>query len=369
MIKRTTRKIVLAALTLGALVGGFSTALFWLNLTFFEPYKAGSQPQVSFLVERGWSISTISEELYKQGITRNTWVIKALGKLKRKNLSGILSGEYSLSPSMSPKEILQKFLNKELVWHDLVLPEGVTLKQIKELMIKTTVVTANDAERALNDKAILNKFKIPSTTLEGYLFPSTYKFSRPDTAEIMVTAMLREGEKYRTSEAENQARALGLTWHQILTLASIVEKESGNNDPEERKKIASVFFNRLRIKMPLQSDPTVIYGIPDFNGNLTKADLQTPSEYNTYIIDGLPPTPICSPGREAIDATLHPADTDFLYFVARGDGSSEFSTGYDDHRGAVKKFQIDPARSNSTRVTNSKRPSEDELNAILGDTK
>jgi len=334
-------------------------------MIFFGPYKTEVQPKVSFLVERGWSVSTVSEELAKQGITRNTWVIKALGKLKKKKLPEILSGEYSLSANMSPREILQKFIDKELVYHDLVLPEGLTVQQIKELMVKTTVVTANDAERALNDKALLSKLKIPSTTLEGYLYPNTYRFSRPDTAEMMVMAMYREGEKKRSKEAEDQAKALGMTWHQILTLASIVEKESGNNDPEERKKISSVFHNRLRIKMPLQSDPTVIYGIPEFNGNLTKADLQTPTAYNTYLIDGMPPTPICSPGAQAIDAALHPADTDFLYFVSKGDGASQFSAAYDDHKGAVKKFQIEPAKAGA----NAAKINDDELNAILGDTK
>jgi UPF0755 protein len=210
------RKVVLAVLAIGSLVAGFSIAIFWLNTTFFSPFKAEPQPKISFLVERGWTISNVSEELGKQGITRNGWVVKALGKLKKKQLGEILSGEYSLSAAMSPKEIVQKFINKELVYHDLVVPEGTTLDQIKELMIKTTVVTANDAERALNDRAILTKLKIPSTTLEGYLFPNTYRFSRPDTAEMMVMAMYREGEKRKTREAEDQARALGMTWHQSL---------------------------------------------------------------------------------------------------------------------------------------------------------
>jgi len=363
MNRRTIRKLFIAGLILSSLAAGFFLAFFWLNSTFFGPFKDAPQPKVAFLVERGWSISTVSEELYKQGITRNAWVIKALGKLKKKSLSEILSGEYLLSSDMSPKEVLQKFINKELVYHDLVLPEGFTLQQAKELMTKTTVVTANDAERALNDKALLTKLKISSQNLEGYLFPNTYRFSRPDTAEIMVMAMVREGEKRKGKDAEDQARALGMTWHQILTLASIIEKESGNNDPEERKKISSVFHNRLRIKMPMQSDPTVIYGIPEFNGNLTKADLQTPTAYNTYLIDGLPPTPICSPGDQAIEAALHPADTDFLYFVSKGNGASEFSATYDDHKGAVKKFQVEPSKA----AINSKKINDDELNAILGD--
>ena len=385
MNKRIIRKIVLAGLTLGSLAAGFFIAIVWLNSIFFGPFKSGPQPKVPFLVERGWSVSTVSEELFKQGITRNTWVVKALGKLKK--LPEILSGEYLLSSDMTPREVLQKFINKELVYHDLVLPEGLNIQQIKELMVKTTVVTANDAERALNDKSLLSKLKIPSTTLEGYLFPNTYRFSRPDTAEMFVMAMYREGEKRKTKEADDQARAIGMTWHQILTLASIIEKESGNNDPEERKKISSVFHNRLRIKMPLQSDPTVIYGIPEFGGNLTRADLQTPTAYNTYLIDGLPPTPICSPGDQALTAALHPADTDFLYFVSKGDGASQFSATYDEHRDAVNKFQVEPAKasqadkvslpakdSQADKVIPSakarppaKQVNEDDLNAILGD--
>jgi UPF0755 protein len=380
------RKLILAVLVLGSLIGGFLSALFWLNSIFFSPFKPGSEPGVPFLVERGWSVGVVSEELGKQGITRNTWVIKVLARLKRKQLPEILSGEYSLSPSMSPREILQKFINKDLVYHSLTIPEGSTLKQIRDLMVRTTIVSANDAERALNDRALYSQLRIPASTLEGYLYPETYRFSRPDTAEMMVQAMIKEGEKRKTKERDERARALGLSWHQVLVLASIIEKESGNNDPQERRKISSVFHNRLRIKMSLQSDPTVIYGIPDFNGNLTKADLQTPTAHNTYVIDGLPPSPICSPGEEAIKATLEPLDTDYLYFVSRGDGSSYFSAEYDEHRGAVKKFQVDPVKNDRLKkdlVINQsakndsvkKEPeksgglSEEDLEAILGEEK
>jgi UPF0755 protein len=339
-IKSTVKVVstlVLLTLSLGI---GFGGALWWLNGQFFRPYKSGEQPPTAFIVERGWGVSTVADELAKRGITRNAWALKILAKLKKEKLKEIHSGEYSLSAGMSVKEILQKFIDQEIVYHSLTIPEGANLELVRTLMEKTTIVSASEVERALRDRNLLNTLGIQSSSFEGYLFPETYRFSRPDTAEAMITRMVKEGEKRKTPEMVERARLLGFTWHQLLTLASMIEKESGNNDPEERRKISSVFHNRLRLKMLLQSDPTVIYGIPNFNGNLTKADLQTPTPYNTYLNEGLPPTPICNPGVEAIKAALEPADTDYLYFVAKGDGSSFFSKDYQTHQAAVKKFQL-----------------------------
>jgi len=358
--------ILVTLLTIGSLAIGSGTALWWLNHEFFKPYNPG-EPERPFIVERGWAIQNVSEELSKQGFTRNGWVIKILGKIKRDKLKVIRSGEYSLSAGMSPKEILQRFIDEEVVYHSMTVPEGFTLAQIRELMVKTTLANEGDVDRALKDRNLLSQLKINSSTFEGYLFPETYKFSRPDNAEIMITTMVKEGEKRKSQELETRARALGYTWHQILIIASIIEKESGNKDPLERRKISSVIHNRLRLKMPLQSDPTVIYGIPNFNGNLTRADLATPSPYNSYMVDGLPPTPICSPGMDSIKAALEPADTDYLYFVSRGDGSSFFSARYKDHREAVQKYQVQPAKAEPAKSELKPEVRSEALDAILGD--
>jgi len=323
-----------------SLVFGFGGAIWWLNGQFFRPYNAADTAKQPFIVEKGWGLSTIADELEKRGITRNAWALKVLGKVKKDKVKDIRSGEYLLGSGMSPKEILQKFTSQEIVYHTFTIPEGMVASQVQLLMEKTTIVTAAEVDRSLRDISLLSKLNIPASSFEGYLFPETYKFTRPDTAETMITAMVEEGRKRKTQEMDDRSRLLGMSWHQLLTLASIIEKETGNKDPEERRRISSVFHNRLRLKMPLQSDPTVIYGIPNFDGNLTKADLQTPSAYNTYLNDGLPPTPICNPGIESIQAALEPADTDYLYFVAKGDGSSFFSSNYKTHQEAVRKYQI-----------------------------
>lgn len=351
--KKTARLISTLMLLLLSLGIGFGGALWWLQGQFFKPYKPGESSKVAFIIERGWGVSNVADELAKREITRNAWALKVLAKLKKGKIKEIHSGEYSLSAGMSVKEILQKFINQEIVYHMMTIPEGANLELVRSLMEKTTIVSASEVERALRDRNLMNTLGVQSSSFEGYLFPETYRFSRPDSAESMITKMVKEGQKRKTPEMEERARQLGFTWHQLLTLAAMIEKESGNNDPDERRKISSVFHNRLRLKMLLQSDPTVIYGIPNFNGNLTKADLQTPSPYNTYLNEGLPPTPICNPGMEAINAALNPADTDYLYFVAKGDSSSYFSKDYKTHQAAVKKFQL--------QVNN------DVLDAILGE--
>lgn len=343
---RTVRGLFLY--TLGLLLGVGLTYT-WFNQNFFAPLTPGVRESSPFLVERGWSLKTVCHALETQGFVRNWWATYFLAKLQGKKLveneqSKVKSGEYALSPGMSPKEILGKFINEDIVYHDLIIPEGTTLKEIATLMAKTTLASQADAWTALNNQALISKLGIPGTTLEGYLFPDTYKFSRPDNAETIVSRLVEEHQKRITSNRTYLARAyeLGFTMKDVLTLASIIEKETGS--PDDRKQIASVFINRLKLNMPLQSDPTVIYGLPDFDGNLTKDDLRTPSPYNTYLNRGLPPTPICNPGLASIEAALYPADTDYLYFVARGDGTSVFSSNYREHQEAVRKYQQAGAR-------------------------
>ena len=238
---------------------------------------------------------------------------------------------------MKPKEVLGAFGDKKVVYHSITIPEGFRLNEIAELMAGTGLCTKEEALASLNDNSLIAKFEIPADTMEGYVFPETYKFTRPDGAKEMAERMLIEGTKHKTADFLNRSTELGFSFHNILTLASVIEKETGA--AEERASISSVFHNRLRIGMPLQSDPTVIYGIPNFDGNLTRQHLKTPTRYNTYINDGLPPNPIASPGLESIKAALYPSDTDFLYFVSKGNGSHIFSKSYKEHRRNVNKYQ------------------------------
>jgi UPF0755 protein len=187
----------------------------------------------------------------------------------------------------------------------------------------------------------LKELGIAGTSLEGYLFPDTYQFPRNTSAKKIVVAMNDQLQKRWLPEWDDRLKQLSMTKHQALTLASIIEKESGG--VAEQPVISSVFHNRLKKGMKLQADPTVIYGIPNFNGNITKEDLQTPTPYNTYVITGLPPGPIANPGVSAIKAALYPVTTNYLYFVANGQGGHIFSETLDDHNELVNAYQKNPS--------------------------
>jgi UPF0755 protein len=190
--------------------------------------------------------------------------------------------------------------------------------------------------RLCRDRTFIQSLGIQADSLEGYLFPETYLFPRDTSTQDVIKAMAARFFKVWDKYAD-MARGHELSRHQIITLASIVEKETGA--PQERPMIAAVFLNRLKKKMRLETDPTVIYGIPDFDGNLTKKHLQTPTPYNTYVIDGLPPGPIANPGEDSIKAVLQPANTDYLFFVSKNDGTHQFSRTLKEHNQAVSQYQ------------------------------
>ena len=179
---------------------------------------------------------------------------------------------------------------------------------------------------------------IPGKTVEGYLFPETYFFQKQASAEKIIRAMIGRFKSVFTKEWKNRAQELGFSVHEIVTLASIIEKETGV--AKERSIISSVFHNRLEKGIRLASDPTVIYGIENFDGNLTRQDLRTRTPYNTYTNYGLPPGPIANPGKAALEAALYPADTPYLYFVAKPDNTHHFSTTLAEHNRAVRKYQL-----------------------------
>ena len=334
-------------LNLGSLAGfffafmiGILLTYLWIDSNVLSPIDEEDKSQKPFIIEKGWNIKTISDNLEEQGVVKNGWAVYYLSRLSKKTENDqlkILPGEYLVSRSQSPKEVLDKILSGDIVYHEVRLVEGYTIAQLPALIAHTTLASETEVLSTLRDREFLARLGVPSNTLEGYLFPETYKFARPETVQRMLARIYNEGKKRIPQEFYQRAVDLGFTFHQILTLASVIEKETGQAN--ERSLIASVFHNRLRIGMPLQSDPTVIYGIKNFNGNITKADLSRPGPYNTYLNTGLPPTPICNPGLEAIRAALYPEDTEFLYFVSKNDGSHQFSATYKEHRKAVNKYQ------------------------------
>lgn len=328
-----------------AFIIGVCATYFWFRSNFISAASPGSQSKISIEVAEGSNMKEISKNLEQNGIIKHWWSLygryRILSSLSEKNSFNIIPGEYELSPGNTIDQILDTFKSQRVVYHEVVIPEGMRVSEIARLLTSTGLVTSEDLRSALADRNLMATLNIPSTSFEGYLFPLTYKFTKPIDARKMLSQMVNDGRRQVNTDIKNFAETaidLGFSQHQILTLASIIEKETGESS--ERPTIASVFHNRLRIGMPLQSDPTVIYGIASFNGNLTKQDLQTPSPYNTYLNVGLPPTPIANPGVESIRAALFPAETDYLYFVSKGDGSHQFSATYKEHLEAVKKYQL-----------------------------
>lgn len=251
----------------------------------------------------------------------------------------IQAGEYRFSPSMPPRDILEALTSGMAVLYTVTIPEGYRITDIAGLLEAKGLVDKPTFIEATRNRELLESLHIPSGSLEGYLYPETYKFSKAGGARRIVQTLLDTfKERVLQPERVQQAEAMQFTFHEIITLASLIEKETGLG--KERKLISSVFHNRLAKNMRLQTDPTVIYAMVNFDGNIRKKDLSIDSPYNTYKHFGLPPGPIASPGLESIQAALDPEETDFLYFVSRKDGSHQFSTNYKDHVRAVQKYQL-----------------------------
>lgn len=310
---------------------------FLFDYVFYSALDSSAKDLVRFEVAEGTDFRKVSEQLETNKLIEHWWTIYTLARLKDADKK-VRAGEYQLSASMTPIEMLEKFTSGEMVLYKITVTEGMRMSEIAKLLADAKLIdSAEQMLGALNNEGLAKTLYVPSRNFEGYLFPETYKFSRPISVAKIIETMVLEGKKRFTPEMQNRAQELSLSLHEVFTLASIVEKETGA--APERPTISSVFHNRLRIGMPLQSDPTVIYGILDFDGNLTRAHLDAPTPFNTYKQVGLPPTPICSPGIDSINAALHPADTDFLYFVAKGDGAHHFSKTYQEHRAAVEQYQ------------------------------
>ena len=291
----------------------------------------------TIIFSRGSSIRTLANQLVEKGLLENKNYFLIWGKLNRQE-TRLQAGEYIITPGLSLAELLKTMVAGNVVQHDLALIEGYTFRQILETIWQDQKITKQLEN--LSDEEIMTALGHEGEHPEGRFYPDTYYISRGvSDIELLNRAYL---EMARILEEEWQQREENLPLkspYEALILASIVEKESAI--AEERPLIAGLFINRLRKKMRLQTDPTVIYGIKNYDGNIRFRDLRKDTPYNTYTRHGLPPTPIALPGREAIHATLHPDKTKYLYFVAYGDGSGKhvFSTNLKDHEKAVDRYQ------------------------------
>jgi UPF0755 protein len=290
----------------------------------------------SFTVERGAALGSIASRLEEQGLIRNARVFAALARYRDLD-TALHAGEYLVSPAWDANAVLDLLVSGRVRTWPLVIPEGLRSDEIAERLQQAGLGSAAAFLAAAKDPALAKDLGIPAAELEGYLFPDTYRLPRGLSGREIARVMVEQFERV-WSDIAPLAQDSELDRHQIVTLASIVEKETGA--AAERPLIAAVFLNRLERGMRLETDPTVIFGIPDFDGNLRRTHLEDASNpYNTYRIRGLPPGPIASPGRDALLAVVQPADSDYLFFVAKGDGTHQFSVTYADHDRAVDRYQ------------------------------
>ena len=303
-------------------------------------------PSKVIVIPDGSTFQHVASLLEREGLIKSHTVFVLLGKSQSADRK-VHAGEYELNPGMTPAEILSKLLNGQVLLHPLTIPEGLTIAQIADVASEQGLTDPAEFLRLANDRAFIASLGIKAETLEGYLYPNTYKFPRPIKARELLEAMVEQLRQVVGPDLLARMQELKMTMHEALTLASVIEKETGSGG--ERPEISAVFHNRLKKHIPLQSDPTVIYGLPAFDGNLHKKDLSSPSPYNTYRVQGLPPGPIANPGIQAIRATLYPSDSHSLYFVSRNDGTHQFSATLIEHNKAVEKYQKRPFRRASLR--------------------
>ncbi|MDX1723192.1 MAG: endolytic transglycosylase MltG [Pseudomonas sp.] len=324
------------------LEGGVLVAGLLLAFVAWQQHSALEQPlqlteELMLEVPAGATPGGVLNRLQADGVLQDALWLRLYWRF---NLKGqpLHSGEYRLTPELSVRDMLGLWRRGEVVQYSLTLVEGWSFRQVRAALERQSKLDLTLSE--LSDAQLMARLGYPGVNPEGRFFPDTYRFVRGmSDLDLLKQAYVRLEQ---VLAEEWQGRADGLPYkepYDALIMASIIEKETGV--PEERGEIAGVFIRRLRIGMRLQTDPTVIYGLGErYNGKLTRAHLREPTAYNTYVIDGMPPTPIAMVGREAINAALHPVAGKSLYFVARGDGSHVFSNSLEAHNRAVREYQL-----------------------------
>jgi UPF0755 protein len=314
----------------------------WVITGVERPYKGYDAAEQFVEIPPGSSQAAMGRRLADAGVVRSETVFR-LAVWMRGAGRRLQAGEYRFDTAMSPAEVADKIRRGDVFLQAITFREGLTIRQMSELYEGRGFGRASEFVAAARSGTRIAALDPHASDLEGYLFPDTYSLPRRTTAEQLVERMVVAFEKVMTADLRGQAAARGMSVRELVTLASLVEKETGK--PEERPLVSAVYHNRLRIKMALYCDPTVIYALERagrYTGDLTRDDLQFDSPYNTYRYAGLPPGPIAAPGRASLEAAANPADVPYLYFVSRNDGSHVFAETLDEHNRNVYEFQKKP---------------------------
>ncbi|MEJ5376792.1 MAG: endolytic transglycosylase MltG [bacterium] len=305
--------------------------IFWLL-----PCATSSFPR-QLEVPSGKSLQEIGSLLEREGVVTNAWAFVALAVL-RGEAQRIRAGIYRLEAPTCALDLLDRLVNGRVELYRVTIPEGWNLAQVAEKLAAMGLVNPGTFLGRARDPAWASEllgFEV--TSLEGFLFPDTYFFPPGTTEQNILHTMVKRFQKAFAPEFNSRLLDLGWNILEAVTLASLIEKET--SAPDERPLVSGVFHKRLRMGMKLESDPSVIYGLDNYNGSLRKSDLLVPHPYNTYVFRGLPPGPICNPGQESIRAALFPANTDYLFFVSKKDGTHHFSRTIGEHVRAVARYQ------------------------------
>jgi UPF0755 protein len=335
---------VLAFLVLIVAMAG--AVVLWQAFRFLRTPAGTSSEVVVFNLERGQSSREVAGRLAADGLITDADKFRIYSRIKGQ-AANLRVGEYALRRNMTPSEILRTLVSGRSIEYVVTVSEGLNRFEIAAIVEKAGIGKADEFMRLTADvefvRATLGDLWSPDVAnLEGYLFPETYHVTRSLGVRGLIRQMVAKFKEQLARVQYGSPIAVPLTRHQLVTLASIVEKETGA--PEERPLISSVFHNRMKKRMRLQTDPTVIYGVwvrdGVWNGNISRKDLTTPTPYNTYVIPSLPPGPIANPGFHALQAAARPEESPFLFFVSRNDGTHIFSETYQKHRSAVDEYQL-----------------------------
>ncbi|HYT74115.1 MAG TPA: endolytic transglycosylase MltG [Vicinamibacterales bacterium] len=330
----------IAAFLVVLLVVVAGSAAWWLYTGVDRPFKGYGATEQFVEIPQGAGSVAIAKRLADAGVVRDVHSFRVAlwitGEGRR-----LQAGEYRFDRPLSARQVADKIARGDVYVRPITFPEGLTIKQMAALYESKGFGPAQDFATAAKNAALVSALDPDAKNLEGYLFPDTYALPRKATADQLVQRMVTAFMKALTPDLLEKAESRGLTIRQFVTLASIVEKETGTK--EERPLVAAVYANRLRIGMPLQCDPTVIYALDRagrYDGNLTRQNLQFDSPYNTYRYPGLPPGPIASPGLASLDAAAAPPDVPYLYFVSKNDGTHAFAATLDEHNRNVQQYQV-----------------------------
>lgn len=345
MMRLFVRSVLALVVVIGAAAA--LAAVGWNRMR--EPFKGFQEPERFVDIPTGASGSEIRRRLIDAGIVRDEVAFRAAVWWTGAG-RGLQAGEYRFDRPMSALEVVEKLDRGDVYARRLTLPEGLTIREMATIVEAQGFGAAAEFIKVAGNEALIADLDPRATDLEGYLFPDTYALPRDIPVTRIVAGMVQRFRAKYDETLQQRAAAQQLTTRAVVTLASLVEKETGRE--EERPLVAAVYRNRLRLDMPMQADPTVIYALTragKYDGNIRRQDLEFKSPYNTYVHAGLPPGPIASPGRASLDAALAPAAVRYLYFVSRNDGSHVFAETLKEHNANVQEFQVSYFRSQRSR--------------------